>query len=446
MCDTMVALGNATIDGSVLFAKNSDREPNEAQYMLLVPAADHPDGSQVQCTYIAVPQAAHTNTVLLSKPFWMWGAEMGANEYGVVIGNEAIFSRVPAGKEPGLIGMDYLRLALERGNSARQALQVIVDLLEQYGQSGNCGFTHPFYYHNSYLIADSEEAWVLETVDRQWAAEKVRDIRSISNGLTIGREWDLASDGLIDFAVERGLCKNRADFDFRGCYSDFLYTRFSDAASRQVCSTDFLRAQKGRISTSTMMAALRYHKQSPDGGWSPDRGLMGADVCMHAGYGPVRGSQSVGSLVSHIIGEQATHWFTGTSAPCTGIFIPVWIDAGLPEMGSTPSGEYDEHSLFWQHERLHRAVIQQYGDRLGAYAADRDDLQERFIEDERRLRSSSAEERLQFSQACLRDADNARRLWQTKVERIPHHSATIYGRLAWKKYNQQAKMPQQPKN
>jgi secernin len=67
MCDTMVALGNSTSDGSVLFAKNSDREPNEAQYMLLVPAADHAAGSTVQCTYIQIPQVAHTQRVLLVK-------------------------------------------------------------------------------------------------------------------------------------------------------------------------------------------------------------------------------------------------------------------------------------------------------------------------------------------------------------------------------------------
>jgi secernin len=442
MCDTMVALGNATADGSVLFAKNSDREPNEAQYMLHIPAADHDAGSQVQCTYIQIPQVGHTNSVLLSKPFWMWGAEMGANEHGVVIGNEAVFSKVPAGKEPGLIGMDYLRLALERGNTARQALQVIVDLLAQYGQSGNCGYTRGFYYHNSYLIADPQEAWVLETVDRQWAAEKVRDIRSISNGLTIGREWDLASDGLIDFAIERGLCKNRADFDFRACYSDLIYTRFADAAKRQVCSTGLMGNQKGQIRVQTMISALSYHSHTPQEGWTPDKSLLGADVCMHAGFGPVRGSQSVASMVSHLAADRVTHWFTGTAAPCTSVFIPVWMDSGLPEMGSLPAGEYDANSLFWRHERLHRAVLKQYGQRLSAYSAQRDELQKQFIEREEQARHSGVEERRKFSQACYLAAEAARQSWQEKVAVIPHHSATIYGRWAWKKFNQQAKMPE----
>ena len=34
MCDTMVALSNSTKDGSVIFAKNSDRQPNEPQTFL----------------------------------------------------------------------------------------------------------------------------------------------------------------------------------------------------------------------------------------------------------------------------------------------------------------------------------------------------------------------------------------------------------------------------
>jgi secernin len=59
--------------------------------------------------------------VLLAKPFWIWGAEMGANEHGIAIGNEAVFTKIPYDKQPGLIGMDSLRLALERAHTARRA-------------------------------------------------------------------------------------------------------------------------------------------------------------------------------------------------------------------------------------------------------------------------------------------------------------------------------------
>ena len=95
MCDTFVAIKNSTQDGSVLFGKNSDREPNEAHEVVILPAADYARGATVQCTYLKIPQVEHTSALLLAKPFWMWGAEMGLNEHGVVIGNEALFTRLP---------------------------------------------------------------------------------------------------------------------------------------------------------------------------------------------------------------------------------------------------------------------------------------------------------------------------------------------------------------
>jgi len=158
MCDTMVALGNSTEDGSILFAKNSDRDVNEAHELLIIPGKKYPEKSKTKCTYIEIPQSKSTNTILLAKPFWIWGCEMGANEHGVVIGNEAVFTKAKVRKEPGLIGMDFIRLALERTKTAFEALKTIIGLLETYGQSGNCSYEHPLYYHNSFLIGDRKEA------------------------------------------------------------------------------------------------------------------------------------------------------------------------------------------------------------------------------------------------------------------------------------------------
>ncbi len=135
MCDSMVTI----TDDGVLFAKNSDRDPNEAQPLEWVPAADHDPDDRVVCTWIDLPQVGHTFAVLLSRPWWMWGAEMGANEHGVVIGNEAVFTRAePGGK--ALLGMDLLRLALERADTAERAVSVMVELLERHGQGGPCSY------------------------------------------------------------------------------------------------------------------------------------------------------------------------------------------------------------------------------------------------------------------------------------------------------------------
>ena len=66
------------------------------------------------------------------------------------------------------------RLGLERGKTAKEALDVITSLLEEFGQGGPCSDLVPEHtYHNSFLIADPQEAWVLETARAYWVAERV---------------------------------------------------------------------------------------------------------------------------------------------------------------------------------------------------------------------------------------------------------------------------------
>ena len=108
----------------------------------------------LRATYISVPQVRHTYACVLLKPHWIWGAEMGWNEFGLNIGNEAVFTREKREKQDGLIGMDLLRLALERCRSAKEALKLITTMIGEYGQGGNCGFHKAFYYDNAFLIAD----------------------------------------------------------------------------------------------------------------------------------------------------------------------------------------------------------------------------------------------------------------------------------------------------
>lgn len=51
--------------------------------------------------------------MILSKPAWMWGAEMGANDKNVVIGNEAVWTKNNEGegdaRQKRLLGMDLVR-------------------------------------------------------------------------------------------------------------------------------------------------------------------------------------------------------------------------------------------------------------------------------------------------------------------------------------------------
>jgi len=442
MCDTVVALGNVTADGVTVLGKNSDREPNEAHQLLLVPAAQHPPGSRVKCTYIEIPQVERTNAVLLCKPFWLWGAEMGANEHGVVIGNEAVFTRVPREKTPGLLGMDLIRLALERASTARAALDVITELLAEYGQGGNCGFQHPLYYDNSFILADPQTAWVLETAGRQWATEQVKDIRTISNRITIGRQWDLSSPDLVRCAIDRGWCKGRDDFDFGQCYSDFLYTRLNGSGQRQCRSSEWLSAHRGNITGETVMRALRDHGPQAGRNWTPARGLLNETVCNHAGFGPVRITNTTGSLVSHITATCPTHYVTATSAPCTSLFKPVWLDARLPDTGPAPTGTYDQATLYWRHEVLHRATLRDYAARHALYATERDALESQFIHGAQDLHAQPAQERVAYSARCFAQADQAEAQWAERVRALAVRSQPgwLYTRT-WNGFDREAHLP-----
>ncbi len=443
MCDTLVALAGATVNGSVILAKNSDREPNEAHEVVHVRAAEHPAGAGVTCTYITIPQVRHTNAVLLGKPYWIWGAEMGANAHGVVIGNEAVFTKLPHEKRPGLIGMDLLRLGLERADTAEAAVSVMTALLVEHGQGGNYGHTHDFRYHNSFLVADPVEAWILETAGRDWAARRVDGVGSISNAITIGGQFDRCSPGLVDRAVAQKWCAGPEDFDFAADYSDRLYTRFSDARSRQCRTTDALAAARGRVDVAGAWELLADHGPRAQGRdeWGPADhpvgGLIGATVCMHAGFGPVRGSQTTGSWISELPGDRspATHWVTGTAAPCLSVRVPVWFDAvevaGLPDRGPSPGGTYASGSLWWDHEDLHRTVLADYPRLRGLIEADRRAVQGRIDGLAGAAVAGGVEDRVQCTRSAFADAADAYRRWldivadaaPTKVARGPYHRA-----------------------
>lgn len=45
-----------------------------------------------QCTYLKIERAEHTHAVVLSRPVWLWGAEMGANDCRVCGCNERVWS------------------------------------------------------------------------------------------------------------------------------------------------------------------------------------------------------------------------------------------------------------------------------------------------------------------------------------------------------------------
>ena len=306
MCDTLVAVGpSGSENGVTVFGKNSDRPSDEAQLVVFLPAEKHSPSHEVNCTHIHIPQVSRTAAVLLSQPYWMWGGEMGANEHGVVIGNEAVWTTEPL-LSTGLLGMDLVRLGLERGKCAEGALNVITDLLERHGQGGLCTIDGSMNYHNSFIIADRKEAWVLETAGPWWVAERITDgVRNISNGLSITSAGDLRREGLVDHAMEGGLLKDEDDFNFAAFFSAGGFSPRMSPYSREGRCRYFLEENRGDLNPELFAEILRDHE---------------AGVCMHGAF------LSTGSQIS-VLGEDfQRHWFTGTGPTCESVFHPFEFD------------------------------------------------------------------------------------------------------------------------
>lgn len=344
MCDTMAIIE----PGRVLFAKNSDRDPNEAQCLEWRPRQTHKLGETVQCTWIAIPQAAETYATLLSRPFWMWGAEIGANEHGVVIGNEAVFTNQPYA-ESGLTGMDLLRLALERSDTAARACEIIAELLDDYGQGGGCGHENRrFTYHNSFLVVDATSGFIIETAGRELAVEPFQGARSISNGLTLPR-----------FAEE---------------YSDVVKTHVSGCRARRTRTAALLRGCSG---AGDLFRILRDHGEGhPYPQYSWVNGGLNAP-CVHAS-GRIAASQTTASWVAELRPDGVRHWVTATSAPCTSLFKPVHVNQPL-DLGPAPCDRADA-SLWWRHERFHRAVVRDALSLYPRFTEERDAIERTWLD------------------------------------------------------------------
>ncbi|MEY4930737.1 MAG: hypothetical protein RI909_1461 [Bacteroidota bacterium] len=410
MCDTLVALPTYTQAGHVLLAKNSDREPDEAQALLHVPSQHH-ESKTVKCTYIEIQQVSETFECILSKPFQMWGAEMGANEHGLVIGNEAVFTKMKFEKNRvGLTGMDLLRLALERCKSAEEAMICITTLLESYGQNACGGYRNKnFYYHNSFLIADRQSAWVLETAGKEWATEKVNDIRSISNKLSI-HEPTQCSASAKSFAQSKGWWKEGTPFHFQQVYSDWFYTRMGRASFRESCTTSLSRKHEGQLSVRDCIHILQTHNLD-DPYFKPSKANTGS-ICMHA-TSLLNPSSTTGSMVAEIRPNLPhTLWLTGTAHPCLSIYIPFYFGTTVLNNFQKPSAHPDQ-SLWWKAEKLHQWISKDYLKRKMLINEEREALQTEFIEREvSLLKSGVTTQSLEsFSQECLTKVVSAIDRW-----------------------------------
>jgi len=319
-CDTFVMVGVKTSCESkgTLFGKNSDRPSDENHEVIRIPSSRYADDEFVECTFIRVPQVEKTVDCILSKPCWMWGCEMGANSNGVVGGNEAVSTLLadellsPDGSPTKrLLGMDLLRLSLERGKSARHALDICIEHLEKYGQGGPCcKEDSDWTYENSFLFADTKEAYVLETAGvSHWAWERIScgEYRNISNGISIRRNWGATSKDIQSICKGNGWWDGSSPFDWKLAVSAGGRAHSNlEACGREAAGRVHLEtiAAKSKITSKTVrwyveqMANILRDEQS--------------GIC----FRDIHGFCSTGSQISWLSeSSEQSHFFTAASDP-----------------------------------------------------------------------------------------------------------------------------------
>ncbi len=354
MCDVICAI----TDAGTFFAKNSDRPVGEPQVLQSLPARHpgddpaEPTPARLRTQYIEIEDAGAV-PCLLSRPVWLWGAEHGVNDYHVAIGNEKIYTLDdPYEAPPALIGMDLVRLGLERSSTARQALATITALIEAHGQGG-VGDAHANEpYWSSFLIADPSEAYVLETSAGNWVARRVArgGDAAISNRVTIRSDWAMASAAFSpgeDFDRRRSPEAPTAHADVRLAASrSFLDslaahplpgTRGAFPQRHPEATVDGVTAFAGLFASH-----LRDHGTGPWGNPLDPAALpvapptfslpdgTGVSVCMHIRSYQATTSSMVAFLPSEH-GRRARGW-TALGSPCVSIFVPVLVPDALPAL------------------------------------------------------------------------------------------------------------------
>ena len=293
MCDTL-CVRHAS---GMWFAKNSDRHPDEPQVVEWHPRRCA--GVELTTQYLTIPDR-DAYAFIGSRPVWLWGVEHGVNEHGVAAGNEKIFTASnPRDLPPALLGMDVVRIVLERAATVDDALEICTSLIETYGQGGTGEPHHHEPYFSSFLFADARAAWVVETSDRTWVARPAGDGTSLSNRVSTNTDWTRASADITP----------ATDFDtYR------LPIVPTNRADHRLSVTGACVAKGARTTFADITETLRSHS---------DNGT-GFTVCMHLRD---RHAQTTASMITNLPADGAeTSTWVCLGNPCVGVYVPVAAD------------------------------------------------------------------------------------------------------------------------
>jgi dipeptidase len=260
-CTNLIVTKGASTDGSAFLVYTND---GEWLYRLSnKPAADHQPGDSL--TFRSGRNNVEGKIHQVSHTYAVIGFQM--NEHQLAIGETTFTGREELWNHTKYLQYWHLMsLALERAKTAREAVEVITSIVEQYGY-GSEG--------ESFSLVDPNEAWILEMIGTGdggegaiWVARKIPDgmISAHANMARIGEfplddpDNCLYSENVISFAVEKGYYNPDSGEPFR----------FNEAYNP--ASPDRLKYCESRVWSL-------FRRAAPSVGFSPDyhRGVQGAE-------------------------------------------------------------------------------------------------------------------------------------------------------------------------
>ena len=380
-CTTILAAGNATLDGSILLGKNRDLREFDAQWLYHSPRQSHPPNSTVRLQYIEIPQVDVTWAWIGFKTnIERWGIGMGINEWGVAVADNDAPTREPLEGLRGLHDNDICRLILERCRTAREGVELVGHLIEVYGHAD---------VGEIYFIADPEEGWIVEAAGHHWAAVRVRDGVAVrGNQFEIGDRWDLGSEDLVDYAVKMGWCSSPEEFDFAECYSPGGYP-YRSSRERVERILQLLRPKVGSITPVDLMEVLRDHYEGTSLYYvDPHHNPRHRTICTY---------RTVASMVAHLrpgLPREMQVIHCCMASPCTGVYVPVYASVeGVPEPYLEGfSHQEDVESAWWAFKRVQLMVEENHSGLQPRVRA----LWEGFVEEVEREREEIEAEALRL--------------------------------------------------
>jgi dipeptidase len=232
-CTIVVAGRKATVDGSVITSHTDACDDSRLYY---VPAKKHDEGSLAPVYWgLQDPSIAHGEWEVIGhipqveRTFaYFHSGYSHINERQLAIGESTTSQRSELGvnRETGeqIITVEQAMIfALQRCETAREAVALITSLVDEYGYLPSCGPES-----ETLAIADPHEAWILEIFSigpgwrkgsgkpgALWAARRVPDdhVAMVPNWSVIREidisqpEWFIASENYMQVAIDNGWYK-----------------------------------------------------------------------------------------------------------------------------------------------------------------------------------------------------------------------------------------------